>query len=87
MVVGCVTVRCVQDGESCLYAACEGGHLKVVEYLCELGGEKLLMQTNEVSEHGVCMYAQLCTSVCSLYSVVSSAPYVLHRLHDNLKML
>ncbi len=39
----------VQDGRSCLLAACEGGHLEVVKYLHGCGGEALLMLTNKVS--------------------------------------
>jgi hypothetical protein len=37
-----------QDGRSCLLEASRKGHIEVVKYLCELGGEKLLMLTNEV---------------------------------------
>ena len=39
----------VQDGSSCLSAACEDGHLGVVKYLYGCGGEALLMLTTMVS--------------------------------------
>jgi hypothetical protein len=43
--IECVRLACVneQDGESCLIWACGGGHWDIAKYLCELGGEKLLM--------------------------------------------
>ncbi len=40
---------CVQDGWSCLLAACQEGHLDVAKYLCEVGGERLLTLTANVS--------------------------------------
>jgi hypothetical protein len=48
---GCVmSVRaCVQDGWSCLLIASEKGHLDVAKYLCEVGGERLLTLTQNVS--------------------------------------
>jgi hypothetical protein len=39
----------IQDGASCLHTACQWGHLEVVKYLCERGGEELLMLTDKVS--------------------------------------
>ncbi len=29
--------------------ACEGGHLDVVKYLCEIGGKELVMATDKVN--------------------------------------
>ena len=49
----------VQNNASCLYIACQEGHLDVVKYLCERGGEKLLMLTTMVSEL-VCVGVQAC---------------------------
>ncbi len=54
-----VTVVCVrwhawchtQEGESCLYMACQNGHFELVKYLYERGGEKLLMLTLKVRLH------------------------------------
>ena len=48
--VGCVTVRRVrvQDNVSCLWVACENGHLDVVKYLYKCGGKELLMLTKNV---------------------------------------
>ncbi len=45
-----VRLACVneQDGRSCLTWACEGGHLDIAKYLCELGGEEMLMRQSEV---------------------------------------
>ena len=63
VMAGCVTERRVhaQVGTSCLYIACTNAHLNVVKYLCELGGEKLLMLTNNVSElRGVSVRGRLC---------------------------
>jgi hypothetical protein len=37
-----------QHGWSCLHQACEKGRLDVVEYLCERGGEALLMLQDKV---------------------------------------
>jgi hypothetical protein len=39
----------VQDGYTCLHATCFGGKLEVAKYLCEWGGEALLMKTDNVS--------------------------------------
>ncbi len=39
----------VQDGSSCLWVACFGGHREIVKYLYGCGGEALLMLTMEVS--------------------------------------
>jgi hypothetical protein len=38
-----------QEGKSCLYFACENGHLELVKYFCENFGETLLMLQNYVS--------------------------------------
>ena len=37
-----------QDGRSCLTWACEGGRLDIAKYLCELGGEEMLMRQSKV---------------------------------------
>ena len=39
----------MQGGRTCLMSACEGGHLDVVKYVCEIGGKELVMATDEVS--------------------------------------
>ena len=39
----------MQDGASCLMVASQNGHLEVVRYLCERGGEKLLLMADNVS--------------------------------------
>ncbi len=40
---------CVQDGWSCLLIAFQEGHVDVAKYLCEVGGERLLTLTSNVS--------------------------------------
>ncbi len=40
---------CVQDGDTCLHWACEGGDLEVVKHMCALGGEALVLKANKVS--------------------------------------
>ena len=44
----CACVR-VQNGGSCLHIACQQGHLSVVQYLYQQGGQALLMLTMNVS--------------------------------------
>ncbi len=39
----------LQDGLTCLMKACEGGHLDVVKYVCEIGGKELVMAKRKVS--------------------------------------
>jgi len=58
-----VRLACVneQNGESCLTWACGGGHWDIAKYLCELGGEKLLMLQSKVRMCAIvvgatCMY-------------------------------
>ena len=47
---GVTSVRsCVQNGWSCLFIASHNGHLDVAKYLCEVGGERLLTLTDNVS--------------------------------------
>ncbi len=41
--------QCLQNGGTCLISACEGGHLDVVKYLCEVGSKELVMARNYVS--------------------------------------
>ena len=55
----CVTMRRVrvQDNVSCLWVACQEGHLSVVEHLCVRGGKELLMLTNKVERMRVCAHA------------------------------
>ena len=55
MVVGCVTVRRVrvQNNDSCLWIACENGHVEVVKYLCEHEDRGKELLTDEVSDVGV----------------------------------
>ena len=57
----CVGVD-VQNGASCLLAASQDGHLEVVKYLCERGGERLLMLTNQVSFLRVGIEMQACAA-------------------------
>jgi hypothetical protein len=40
---------CTQTGESSLSMACTKGDMELVKSLCEIGGEELMMLTNEVS--------------------------------------
>jgi hypothetical protein len=40
---------CLQEGYRSLCAACESGHLLTARYLCNRGGEELLMLTQKVS--------------------------------------
>ncbi len=44
----CVCVG-VQDGSSCLHIACRRRDIEIIRYLCDQGGEELLMQTEGVS--------------------------------------
>ncbi len=39
----------LQRGSTCLMSACEGGHLDVVKYVCEVGGKELVMAKRRVS--------------------------------------
>jgi len=55
----CVCV-CVQQGLSCLLMAAQQGHLEVVKYLCENGGDELLVWRDQVS---MCMYVFHCVYV------------------------
>ena len=48
---------CLQDGWSCLHVACEKGHVDVAKLLCEVGGEQLLMLTDNVR-------LECCSVVC-----------------------
>ncbi len=41
----------VQDGQSGLHIACKHAHMDLVEYLCEVGGDKLLVLSDRVREH------------------------------------
>jgi hypothetical protein len=47
--LGDYDTSCIQEGSSCLHIASTRGHLELVKYLCERGGEVLLMLKNEVS--------------------------------------
>ena len=53
---GCC-VRREQIGHTCLHTACKNGHVDVAKYLCERGGERLLMLTMNVSH---CLLACTC---------------------------
>ena len=58
------------DCSTCLHVACGAGHLDVVKYLCERGGEELLMQIRYVR---AVMSVFVCVCVClCLCCVVSS---------------
>ncbi len=54
----------MQDGASCLLKACENGHVGVVKYLCEQGGEELLMLTDKVRLYTM-LKVQIRLSICS----------------------
>jgi hypothetical protein len=63
-----------QCDETCLMTAAGEGNLDVVEYLCEFGGEKLIMLQNKVSsslyffssmQNGYCLDEKPCNIVCS----------------------
>jgi hypothetical protein len=43
-----------QNGSSCLDSACIEGHMDVVKYLCERGGQELLMFQDMVSDWACC---------------------------------
>ena len=64
-----VMCACVQDGWSCLLIASVNGHSEVVKYLCERGGERLLMLTPNVSEVYACKHARgqvlRCGRICA----------------------
>ncbi len=51
----------MQDGWSCLHIASFHGHLDVVEYVCEVGGERLLMLSDKVSWR---VAVPMCVHVC-----------------------
>jgi hypothetical protein len=61
---------CAQDGASCLFIACQQGHLDVAKYLCERGGERLLMLTTDVS---ACTCFAACCMQCRMDVVTSIA--------------
>ena len=44
-----VCTETLQSEGTCLMSACEGGHLDVVKYVCEIGGKELVMATDWVS--------------------------------------
>jgi hypothetical protein len=47
-------------GHASTWPACHQGHLDVAKYLCERGGERLLMLTMNVSAvHMLCLASQL----------------------------
>jgi hypothetical protein len=49
-----------QNGASCLLIACQRGLLDVAKYLCERGGERLLMLTTDVSVvHMLCVACRM----------------------------
>ncbi len=61
---------CMQLGWTGLLIACQDGHLEVVKYLCETGGEKLMMKPDKVSCQSfwasvyACMHVQECCTLC-----------------------
>ena len=60
-----LTLLSVQAGRSCLHKACKAGSLEVVKYLCERGGEKLLMLTSNVRSSCLfCVCVRVCLSLC-----------------------
>ena len=40
----------MQTGDTCIVPAIQKGDLEMVKFLCEAGGEELMMLQNEVSE-------------------------------------
>ncbi len=65
----------MQEGVSCLLRAANNGHLDVVKHLCEVGGERLLMLTQEVRGR----VAVLLLCIC-MYERVSSGRWICRRL-------
>jgi hypothetical protein len=61
----CVTMALApgQDGKSCLYMACQQGHLVVVKYLCRQGGKQLLMLTEKVSALRIVGIVGVCQTI------------------------
>jgi hypothetical protein len=63
----------VQDADTCLHWACEGGHLEIVKHVCALGGEALVLESNVVSV-GAVSFCRLwrtmfCLELCVLVFV------------------
>jgi hypothetical protein len=49
MCVMCVMYAILQEGWSCLHAACAGGHVRVIQLLCECGGKALVQLEDKVA--------------------------------------
>ncbi len=65
--------QCVQNGSTCLMQASSGGHLDVVKYLHEAGGEKLLMVADKVS---ACSYCVLGRQAFGTFTHIWNGAYV-----------
>jgi hypothetical protein len=68
--------QCTQDGDTCLHTACQWGHLDIVKRLCEVGGEALVLQANDVS------VAAVCCSRCFRNIAVHGHAYAYHIYYD-----
>jgi ankyrin repeat protein len=62
-----------QDGRTCLYCACQGGHLQIVKALIEAGGEALLLTTEGV-HGGSCLHAACYRGHAAVAALLASLP-------------
>ncbi len=71
--------QCVQDGRTSLMSASHSGHMEVVKYLCEVGGEELLMRARNVSGR-MRAYWHVCLHACSDAGMLSYTHVARHSL-------